>query len=200
MLLLLPLVLMNLTCNYECIDNAFLFTTEFKVIPAKDSLHVGDTLWIESSTLTKMIDMPSNSEVLFDGAKELGSTFRVGELLGPNNMKDAVDKFNYIVYKGNLYTDGKVVPNRLKLFTYVEDNGTYKLSFAIICETAGLYALTLSDAINIYSPRHGSCGRATVHFKFNNNDKHIKYLQDTYYKGYVIPDAVVESSYCFRVF
>jgi hypothetical protein len=189
-----------LRCNRECIDNTFAFGIELNIKPKNDSLHVGDTLWVESYAPVKLMDMVSNTGVLFDHAN-LISTSRFGELMGPGNMVDAVSDFEFIALQGNILSSKDIpVPNRTKWFQYTEESEMYKLSFGIICKTPGIYDLTLSDGENAYSPRHGSCGRASILFKFSNDDKHIKYLQDTYYKGYVIPDAVVESSYCFRVF
>jgi hypothetical protein len=190
---------MGVTCNRECIDNSFGFVVQVNVTPNKDSLNIGDTLWLESVTPSTMVDLNSNKEIIFDHASNLGGGMRVGELLAANNMADAVNNFDFVISKGDA-SNVEREPNRSKSFKYLEEKGLYELKIGIVCRKKGIYGLFLSAASNVYSPRYGSCGRATIYLKFKNANKHIQYLQDTYYSGYVIPDAVIESSYCFRVF
>jgi hypothetical protein len=199
-LLPLSIALMATTCENPCEQNPFFFTVEYKITPGTDSVNIGDTLWIESVTPTKMIDLASKNEILFDQSSNFAILYRVSELIF-HNLGDAVDNFDYVVVNGTSEpNDNSALDNMLKSFQYIEENDFYKLKFGMICKQKGLYAIFNMPVGGILSPRHGSCKKAAIQLKINNNDKHIQYLQDTYYSGYVIPDAVIESSYCFRVF
>jgi hypothetical protein len=198
-LIFVPLTLTNLTCNYECIENTFLFNIEFKVTPTDDSLHMGDTLWIESIVATKMLDLKSNKEILFDHATNLTSSYRISEL-SFHNLGDAVHNFDFVLIAGSIIpNDNSVFNNRVKSFRYIEENDFYKLKFGMVCRKKGLYGIFNPPIGNVFSPRHGSCNRSAIQFKLNNNDRHIQYLQDTYYSGQIIAPIDTEVSYCFKV-
>jgi hypothetical protein len=188
-----------LRCNRECIDNTFAFDIELNIKPKNDSINVGDTLWFESVTSTTMTDITSNKEIIFDNATNMGYTLRVSELLGTNNASKAVSDFDFIIKDGQAAIDDESARNLVKSFKFKEENEMYKLRFGMICKKKGIYGLGVSDAVNVFSPRHGSCNRAGIHFRFKTGNSHLYYLQNIYYGGNPVFPIDLENSYCFKV-
>jgi hypothetical protein len=195
---IIALSLAPVSCG-ECVSNTFQFTVDFSVRPVRDSLNVGDTLWLESTTPTGMFDSRTNKTIDFVSATNFGGGITINTLLGPNNLGPAVHNFDFVLVKGDLVPSPNAL-DVLKGFKYAEEVGEYKLRFGMVCKDKGVYGLTLSAAANVYSPKFGSCNRASIYLKIEDGtSKHLNYLQDTYYLNQTIPDPVKETSYCFVV-
>jgi hypothetical protein len=190
---------MGVTCNRECIDNSFGFVVQVNVTPIKDSLSVGDTLWINSLSSTTMRDIDSSNKILFDHSPNMGYTLRTVKLLGAGATTGAINDFSFVIAEGGPIL-GDAFIDEEKSFKFSEDSETYKLRFGMVCKTKGIYCLNISNGVNIYSPRHGSCGRATILFRLENVNQHLEYLQELYYLGNQVTHGDIESSCCFKVY
>ncbi len=69
----------------------------------------------------------------------------------------------------------------------------------MICKKQGVFSLSLSNAVNVYSAKHGSCDKANMILSFTNTNNHLQYLQNIYYNGEELPEEIKKSSYCFDV-
>ena len=187
-------------CPTECIDPAYEFRATAHVRPEAESLTVGDTLWIESSTSTTMRDRNSGQDIPFGNAANFGTTTRVAELKAESDtLLDAVNRFTYFALAGKAYTVAKLHPARSLACDYAQVGNQYKLQLGLVCRQKGIFSLFIGDAVNVRQQGKTVCQGANIQLGFDNADKHTHYLQDLYFKTYPIEEATKQSSYCFAV-
>lgn len=184
-------------CGKLCHRNYYNFniaSTTFS--PSKDSLKLGDTVFLNSKTPTKMINISDGKEIDYSNSSNFGSVLGVGELIGINDTKDAVMNFNFIPIKGQIYTDNGPAPGRAKQVKFLEENGYYILSIGIVPQKKGIYILSTADMPDVVK----NCSRAAITMKITNVDPHLHYLQDIYYGGGQIYPLDSTHAYCFEVY
>jgi hypothetical protein len=188
----------NSNCHKICGDQVnYSFEKEGYFTPATDSILLGDTLFFYASDSTVFKDTYTNQLIQFSGATNFGSTLGIGELIfGSDTIFGAVNHFDIIPLEGKIYSDNKHLPHKIKQLLYFEKNGHYLLSFGLIPKNKGVYVLTLSDAVNVFKPE---CERANIASHLQNNDHHLKYLQDLYYKNKPMAEIDKRAAYCFVV-
>lgn len=191
-------LLFFVACHKPCVPNHYTFSIESVLFtPNKDSIRIGDTVFLESVTPTKMMDNANGRTVDYSGANNFGSTLGIGEIIGINNIKDAVDSFSFKAIKGSIYSDPKLSPTRVKQIKYLEENGYYRLSIAIIALKRGVYIISTSDMPDVVR----KCDRSTIAMKISNNaDQHLHYLKDIYYGSTQIDPLDSTHAYCFKVY
>jgi hypothetical protein len=194
----------NSTCkkNLICADNnTYTFINNYaKTYPDRDSIHIGDTIWIEfnlpiffKDNLTQqMIDF-SNSPNFGNHLSEL--KFIGGSLLDPGSSY-ATERFRYILIKGKLAPNSS--PNYGQNYFFSEENNYYLLKIGIVPDSLGIYALTISDAEGVHR-RGDNCTKASFAFQFTNTNQHLYYYQNNR-PGYVISDYERQHMYCFKVY
>ncbi len=197
-LILIGNCFINSGCHKLCVPNYYNFHIDSTVIkPTQDSIVIGDTLFFESTTSTRMINESDGKLVDYSGADNLGSVLGVGELLGLSQIGDAVNYFSYLPIKGQIYTDNHLSPNRVKQILFAEENDSYKLSFAIVPQKKGIYALSIADMPDVVR----KCDRSVISMKFSPNiNNHLHYLKDIYYGGGAVDPLDSTHSYCFKVY
>jgi hypothetical protein len=188
---------LNAGCFKPCVQVNYNFKVSATFSPEIDPINVGDTLWFTSQTSTKMLNQLTGKEEDYGGAANFGSALGIRELIvGSDTLVDAVKDFSVLSIVGNVYTDPGFLPGRVKQLTYVEQNGFYKVAFAIIANRRGIYAFSIADAKNVLKEK---CKRANIEITFSNADKHLHYLKDIYYKGAPIAEIDKTHVYCFEV-
>jgi hypothetical protein len=185
------------SCHRICRDQInYVFQQTASFSPESDTISIGDTLFFHSSNSTVFTDIYSNQSIQFNGAINFGSALGIGGLvLGSDSIWGVVDHFDVVPLEGKIYSDNKLLPSKVKQLLYAERDGNYTLSFGLIPKIKGVYVLTLSDGI-IFKPE---CKRANVVFTLLNNDHHLNYLQEMYYKKQAMPEIDKRSDYCFVV-
>jgi len=188
----------NSGCHKPCVPNHYNFQIDSTSIkPAKDSITIGDTLFFESITSTSMTNKSDRKLINYSGADNLGSVLGIGELVGLNQIGDAVNYFSYIPIQGKIYTDNQLSPNRVKQIIFIEENGSYNLRFAIIPQKKGIYVLTIADMPDVVR----KCDRSVISMNFNLSlNNHLRYLKDIYYGGGQINPLDSTHAYCFKVY
>lgn len=182
-----------MTANYN-------FHASMSVFPGRDSLEQGDTIFFKSLVSAKMHNLLNDSLIRFDGALNFGATLRIGRLkYTSDTIIDAVNSFLYQPIVGRIYTVSKLAPNRVKQLLYEEQNNYYVLRFGLITKDTGTYVVSISDAINVTRNKKNNCERANIKITIQNEDKHLNYLRDLYYKGQPIAEVDKTHSYCFVV-
>ena len=85
----------------------------------------------------------------------------------------------------------------VKQTVYKEQNGFYKLKFALIPNRPGIYGISIDDLPNVAR----ECDRAAIVMEFSPDlDKHLHYLKDIYYGGGTIASFDSTHVYCFKVY
>jgi hypothetical protein len=165
--------------------------------PELDSMAVGDTLFFKSETPTNLINIADGKAIDYGKASNFGSIIGFTELVGLNQTNGAVDDFIIISNKGKIYTDNSVPsPDRVKQAIFAEENGEYLLSFAVIPQKKGIYALGTGDMPDVVK----NCDRSAISMKITNVDPHLHYIKDIYYGGGPINPLDSTHSYCFKVY
>jgi hypothetical protein len=197
--LISSLTFMNLQCHNPCMDSFYEFDVDVSVAPDNVSLKVGDTLWITSTTPSTMLEQHSKTMVSFENVQNFTGAIRIAALRGPNDLGDAVHDFKFIFTKGHETPVNDRVLDMDKSFVYVEENDSFTVRFGMICHTRGVYALFLMQT-SVYGPEHDGCRWSNIRYRISDHtNKHLNYLQDTYYYGQTIPDSEAEGDYCFAV-
>ena len=85
--------------RFDCSQTVYSFQTNIKAFPDLDSVNINDTIWIDFSCPTKLIDMISGQLVDYRDAENLGTDisfleFTGGSALNPGGIA-AVDAFQF---------------------------------------------------------------------------------------------------------
>lgn len=192
------------TCKKSLIcadNNTYTFiNNDARAYPDRDSIRVGDTLWIEISMPTTLSDALTNTMIDFSNAVSVGNSPGVGQFIGGSvsdpGVIGAVDKFNYSIIKGEL-VNSSILNERMQ-FNFDKINDSFFLKFALIPNSKGIYIFGISDEAGVY--RKGDpCTKASFAFEFANTDQHLYFLQNNR-PGYVISDYEQQHVYCFKVY
>jgi len=144
-----------------------------------------------------MTNLDDGKKVDYSSAVNFGSVLGVAELIGINAANGAVSYFTFISQKGEIYTELKLSPGRVKQLKYIKINGNYELSFAIVPNKKGIFGISISDMPDVVA----DCARSAVTLKFNSTfNTHIHYLKDICYGGGQINSLDSSHTYCFKVY
>ena len=179
---LTSLFLMKFTCKkleIDCTQVKYNFQLPVKAYPNKDSINIGDTLWLEINEPITFKNTDS-SLINYGGAENLGSA--VGfQLYNPvtKDWIDAVNKFAFYLIKG---TELKVTSLDIE-YRFSEQNNMYVFKLGVVPKQKGLFRLVFSNSGNTYR-KSDKCTKAnfTINFKETNHNRHLV--------GYVGPDVL----------
>jgi hypothetical protein len=184
-------------CGKNCKDAVYAFTMQESFSPEKDSIAVGDTLWVISSHSTAFTDLVSNSQIDFSNSN-LATNVRI--LKFPDTSQQVIGgvyDFGIIKNNGN-EIGGDNIPSENKNFYFEEKNNTYLLNIGFIPKQKGLYCISLSNSISIIEKR-GGCEKASVNIINTNQNSHLYYYQN-FFLG-LPPDQYTKThAYCFKVY
>lgn len=116
-------VIINTECRYEsCAEANYSFAIQSQLLPDKDSINIGDTLFLISSTPKKMKDIKSGTTIDYTNSINFGSVLSIGELIKDSTIpRGAVFDFDYLSIKGRVYNDVSIPsPNTVQQITYGE--------------------------------------------------------------------------------
>lgn len=178
-IILACIVLLNSGCPKSCIEANYAFLVNAQVSPDRDSINVGDTIYITSSFPAKLIDQGTGAEINYTGAKKIGSTLGVGKLkMGSAIPVDAVFDFSYIAIKGNVYNDrGIASPDAVQQLTYQDSNNTYELKVGLIAKVKGTYALGIGNGLSVGRSGVKNCEKAAFDISLNKTSQHFNIYQ-----------------------
>lgn len=75
-------LLIATSCGKDCLGSMYSFNTKAKVYPDKDSIAIGDTIWLEVNTPTSLPDITSGKTVDYSDAANLGIAIQLSSLHG----------------------------------------------------------------------------------------------------------------------
>lgn len=186
------------TCRKNCADTSYSFNLNAHVHPDKESVHIGDTLWLYISTPTTLLDNISGKTIDHSRAKNLGISisflsFHGGSISDPG-ASYVLDSFQYVLVNGSSYTTSQFADNYL----FSEFNNSYQFKLGIISKRTGTFALTTSDATGVYTANN-RCSKASFLINYIQTDQHL-YLYQNSRPGYQIIDYESTHLYCFEVY
>ncbi len=184
-------------CSKPCNEPDYSFSITESFSPEKDSINVGDTMWLVSETPVKMQDITTQARIDYSGAANFGSTLQVIDISKTQSTEiGAVDSFTYIKVIGDIFTDEKISPTKVKQLSFNEINGMYKIKIGIIAQKKGAYILFVGNAANIYRTSSPKCGKASIEILNNNVNQHLFLYEDLYGS---LSDFDKQHAYCFIV-
>lgn len=183
-----------------CANTVYNFQIGVKAYPDKDSIQIGDTIWIEINSPTSLTDLISNKLVNYSGAKNLGSAisfvrFIGGSVSNPGAVYSA-DDFTYYLETGKQVNNSFV--EGIREYLFLENNNFFEFKLAIIPQQKGIYSIGISDAANVYR-QSDKCTKAHFEIVFFNTSQHLYFLQNNR-PGYVIEGSELTHLYCFKVY
>lgn len=184
-------------CGKNCKDAMYAFTMQESFYPEKDSVAVGDTLWVSSSHSTIFKDLTSGSDVDFSNS-QLGSNIRILNFPDTSQtVKGAIFDFDIVkIYGHEIGNDN--IPTDNKGFFYDEINSNYILKLGFIAKKKGIYSISLGNSISILEKK-GGCEKASVEITNTNQNNHLYYYQK-FRSGYQISLYEQTHLYCFKTY
>jgi hypothetical protein len=172
LLLLITSATIFSTCKkkFGCDETVYNFEICVKAYPDKDSIHIGDTIWIEANTATIFEDMPSGKMIDYSGAENLGSAIGFGQFLNRDSVIPAAGSFDYFLLKGVSVKNPNTTQIREYLFT--EESNSYLFKLAVIPKQLGTYGIGVSNAANVYR-KSDKCTKALFVINFCNTKQHF---------------------------
>ena len=186
------------SCFKNCSDVTYSFDIHSQVYPDKDSIHVGDTIWIEAMSPSTVTDKLSGKQIDYSNAENMGVEIKMVSLHPAvenfAGVVDATQTFTYDLKQGSLYTSDQYGIN----YNYQESEGDYRFKVGCIPSDTGTYRLYISDAINVYRKKN-KCEKASFTMSLTGTNQHFMLYQIV--GSDVQPDSfALQHYYCFYVF
>lgn len=173
-LMLLSLTGIYSTCHkhLDCRETFYNFEMGIKAYPDKDSVHVGDTIWLEVNEPTTLKDVQTGTMVDYSGAANLGTSIAFQEYTSTTGQFtiSAVAKFKFFVVKGvNVINTS---PDLYKEYFFVEENVRYIFRLGVIPTETGVFRLGFSNASSVVR-KSDRCTKAFFSLNFKNTNQHF---------------------------
>lgn len=152
-----------------CANTVYNFQLFADVFPDKDSVHIGDTIWLEVNSTTMFRDINSNVVVDYSHAMNLGSAIGFGEYSIINNPIFAANSFRDILLTGSNVNNPNIEQIREYLFS--EQNNRYVFKLGIVAQQPGIFGIGFSNARNVYR-ESDKCTKANFQIILENTRHH----------------------------
>jgi hypothetical protein len=188
-------------CNPICgnLDPVYNFSVTASVSPSRDSISVGDTLYITSSFPSTLPDK-SGQLINYSRARSIGCSIGFNDAYNIGLNDSSTSKyFSYAPLEGEVYSD-KNVPLywHSRQIRYEESNDSYSLKIAVIPNKPGLYFLAITDAYCLGLNNSKACKQASFAIALTNTDQHLYYYENLFGFG-VLSEHDRAQFYCFKV-
>lgn len=188
------------TEKFNCDRTVYTFQINIEAFPDKDSIHIGDTVWLTVNTKAQFKDTISGKEIDYGGAENLGPAISYLKLIGGNfsnpGVLPAANSFNNILITGKLTSNLKA--DQFRGFLFQGDSGTYKFRLGIVPKERGIFVISPGNAANVYR-KNDKCTKASFMITFKNTDQHL-YLYEQSRPGYIPSEYEKTHMYCFKVY
>lgn len=171
----LLVIMISFACIKPCHEGNYHFTTYDMFSPEKDSINVGDTLYLYCS-----ISKNQNS-VYFSRAENLVSDLVLSNIDSfGTSSRGAVKDFDYFSIIGQLTTDSRLSPDNNFQIYYIESDSAYTFKAGFIALKKGRYIFTYTDDTGVYRKGSVKCGIADFIFLNGNANNHLYLIEDQY--------------------
>ena len=183
----------------DCSQTDYSFEGFFKAYPDRDSIRIGDTIWLETKIPVQIKDRINGGVINYTGALNLGTAITYLELIsGPADPAPlgAAYSFNNFLLKGK--ATASVDANKLREFLFVEEAGFYHFKLAVIPTKRGLFVVAPSDAENVYT-KSNKCGKSFFSLTFKDTNQRV-FLYEQTRPSYTASGYERSHMYVFRVY
>lgn len=179
-----------------CANTVYNFNISEKIIPDKDSIRTGDTLFLKVTASSNLLDLKTNTVIDYSNAENLGNVVTLLRFGPVNTDAGAINNFNFVLEKGREVKAADPLSQIDVLFD--ESNGAYIFSLAIIAKDTGRYALTIGDAANVFR-RNDKCTKANFNINFAETNQHF-YLLNKWRPDLTLDNNGKRHVYYFKVY
>ncbi len=179
-----------------CANTVYNFQIGESVGPDKDSIRIGDTIFLAVNAPNKLIDLHTGALVDYSNASNLGNVVSIFKFLPGNNSPGAINNFQLVLLKGTEVS--AVDPLSQKEVLFAEESGLYKFNLAIVAKDTGRYVLTIGNAANV-SRKNDQCTKAGFTINFEATDQHFYFLY-FWRPDLVLDDQGKTKVYYFKVY
>jgi len=193
-LLIVYVVNSSLQCNKRiaCAEVVYNFEIGVKAYPDKDSINIGDTIWLSVNQSVNLKDVSTGRMVNYSNAANLGSAIAFHKLSDANQFTIGAAKFFEFKLVNGAETNN-ADPTYLHEYLFEEKTDYYLFKLGIIPKEKGVYGLIFSNAGNVYR-KNDKCTKANFTLNFKNTNQH--YYLNPNFQGGPIP---VGGNYYFKV-
>lgn len=157
--------------NLDCHNTYYNFELGIMAYPDRESIAVGDTLWLEVSSPTTLEDKNTGRLIDYSGAANLGSAIAFQRLSGTNQFSTkAANQFDYKLVLGKETSNAD--PELLREYLFGEERGRYGFKLAVIAKEPGTYRLFFSNATSVFR-KGDECTKAAFELNFTNTNQHV---------------------------
>ncbi len=186
-----------ISCGHRCVEANYYFSMTESFSPEKDSIPIGDTLWVTSSHSTTFLDSLSQKNIDFSNS-QVGSPFEILNFPDASqNVIGGVNDFGYYIISGS-ETGNDNIPTQNKGFYYEEESNQYILKVGIIAKQKGIYGISLGDDISVIRNNNG-CEKAFIEIDNTNANNHL-YYDENFFQGQPINNYTKTHAYFFKVY
>lgn len=154
-----------------CPESLYHFQINAQILPDKDTVKIGDTIWVEINSPTIFNDQTTNEEINFSNATNLGFDMGFVKLINssPIQLADAVNNFKFILTDGTETSS----PNPLLIREYrvKEYNKQYMFKLGIVPKDTGIYSFNLGNPTGV-SRSKKPCPRADFYMRLVQTNQH----------------------------
>ena len=184
----------------DCSQTIYTFETNSKAFPDNDSIFIYDTIWVEVTCPTVLLDKISQKAINFSGAENLGTVIRChkfigGDLLNPGVIGAAED-FNFVLIQGSSLPNS-INPSTNRAFLFNETINSYTFKVGIVPKESGIFSIAVLDAANVYT-KQNKCDKAGFSITFANTNQHL-YFYEQNRPEYTPSEYERTHMYCFKV-
>ena len=198
MLLLIAMATTFSTCKkggLGCANAVYDFQIGETITPDKDSVHIGDTIFLKVLTSSTLSDLHSGQLIDYSNTSNLGNVVTILKFTN-SQTRGAINDFDLTFIKGR---EVKAIdPLSQKDVLFNEEDGFYKFNLSFIPKDTGRYVLTIGDAANVYR-KNDKCTKANFNIDFEGTNQHF-YLLNIWRPDLTLDDNGKRHVYYFKVY
>ncbi len=177
-----------------CAETVYSFQMDIKAYPDIDSIHTGDTLWLEVNSPATLQDNISNRLVNYSGAENLGTAIGFGQFKNDSTTV-AANFFDYKLVLGIPINNPNI--NQIREYLFIQTNNNYAFKLGIVPKYKGTFSIGVSNAANVYR-KSDNCTKASFVITFKDTKQH--YYLNPFIKSSNIDTLNPSGSYYFKVY
>ena len=197
-LLLIAMATTFSTCKkggLGCANTVYNFQIGETITPDKDSIHIGDTLFLKVLTSSTLNDLHSGQLIDYSNTSNLGNVATILKFTN-SQTPGAINDFNLTILEGAKV--GSIDPASEQEFSFAESYGNYYFLLSIVPKDTGRYVITIGDAANVYR-KNDKCTKANFSIDFAQTSQHF-YLLNEWRPDLTLDDNGKRHVYYFKVY
>lgn len=190
------ILLSNVSCGRGCVEAQYNFRMQEVFYPEKDSISLGDTVFMESSHSTSFTDSLTNKLIDFSGS-DIGGSLELLRLPDTSaTVVGGMNDFNILILNGTAIGND-YIPEQNKQLLFQESNNNYVLKLGFIAKQKGVYLVALGNSMGIIKKK-GGCEKANILLTNANTDNHLFFYENWLHSN-LISKYEKTHIYCFKV-